>query len=1202
MIYGIKKKGYVAAILLILIFANPFYGLRANNISVSASAIKYNGMHDLNKSGTGNASFFINPGNTGLYYIPINISNRQNKATGVYQQNITINSTSYASYINGNWTNVFFQYGNGTRIDAWIESGANNDTNDTLVWVKLYSIPASSSITIYMVTGPKSDNYLSWNGYIGEAPEISLNKYNVYGKYDNGARVFNMYQNFTDLNGSSAWTNSSWAVNEYKTTASIFIDNGTSQYVGTANAGAYTYIDYNKPVNTASVVESYASMSFNTEYFSIVPIGLTEHIGAWNTSSTSSGANESGAGWIGDADPSATANSNIYALTTTTNSLNYFNKPTIAADSNYHVFSIFYPDNGSVSAGYNYTIIGSTDTAIPPLPLYLTTSYYLSKTPVPGSDYNHNLNIYWIRIRTYPPNGVMPSVSTGKVYTIPVAGITLNHNVIDLGQNTSVTMNITNGSKPYEWTLQKNETSSNLSYNISTKNSSFTYIFIPAASGNFTLYFNVTDNNGFMAMAVTHLQVNPRLNVSISLSSSNIYRRQTVYVTNTTSGGKKPYSYQYYVTPYTNLTINGNSITFNDTGRYKVTLNVTDSLGENATATRIVNVSRFLYNVTFREQGLKAGITWNVTFGGSSKSSNTSTITFYTPNGTYNITIKNVKGYNTSLSIKSITVDGSSSLINVSFSLINYTVTFTESGLTSNRVWTVTLNGTTKSSNTTNISFIENNGVYNYTVGNISNYIAVPYRGNVTVNGSNITVHIAYKLVMVINYYDVSFKEIGLPSSTSWTVTLNGTTKSGSGNEINFTEANGRSYTYGIMPVPGYRTTNYKGTVPVAGSNVTVTIKWNRMTYNITFVERGLSAGTNWSVTLNNNTLYSTVNSIVFAEPNGTYSYIINNISGYSSNGSGRVTVNGTSVNLTVSFESVPGNTSSSTGFSSSDINIILIVTVIIIVTVVLLYLIMRKKGIINKNNKIKSNKNVKSQPKNDKMMRGDTNNISQKNGIKIVNDNIAAPTDNTMNMSIKSTVTESMAHATHKHAMPKIIGTVKDESAGIPVAVSSAIPVDTDTGDAILKPEVKVSDANKISEKSDSGKTRDDNTSTSQVIQNVNINKETDEMDSSKNMNDDLITETARNDAEKSKEPPVTENAEISADKVEANPPVGGMDIIESDIPPDIKNAPEVTDNGSAVENAGSENIESAITDYNKNEVKKERRKGKHKGKNKNR
>ncbi len=108
--------------------------------------------------------------------------------------------------------------------------------------------------------------------------------------------------------------------------------------------------------------------------------------------------------------------------------------------------------------------------------------------------------------------------------------------------------------------------------------------------------------------------------------------------------------------------------------------------------------------------------------------------------------------------------------------------------------------------------------------------------------------------------------------------------------------------------------------------------------------------------------------------------------------------------------------------------------------------------------------------------------------------------------------------------------------------------------------------------------------------------------MDSSKNMNDDLITETARNDAEKSKEPPVTENAEISADKVEANPPVGGMDIIESDIPPDIKNAPEVTDNGSAVENAGSENIESTITDYNKNEVKKERRKGKHKGKNKNR
>ncbi|MEM3489441.1 MAG: hypothetical protein QXO75_07300, partial [Nitrososphaerota archaeon] len=43
--------------------------------------------------------------------------------------------------------------------------------------------------------------------------------------------------------------------------------------------------------------------------------------------------------------------------------------------------------------------------------------------------------------------------------------------------------------------------------------------------------------------------------------------------------------------------------------------------------------------------------------------------------------------------------------------------------------------------------------------------------------------------------------------------------------------------------------------------------------YSVTFTESGLPAGTSWSVTLNGVTLSSSSNSIVFSEPNGSYSY-----------------------------------------------------------------------------------------------------------------------------------------------------------------------------------------------------------------------------------------------------------------------------------------------------------------------------------------
>jgi hypothetical protein len=65
--------------------------------------------------------------------------------------------------------------------------------------------------------------------------------------------------------------------------------------------------------------------------------------------------------------------------------------------------------------------------------------------------------------------------------------------------------------------------------------------------------------------------------------------------------------------------------------------------------------------------------------------------------------------------------------------------------------------------------------------------------------------------------------------------------------------------------------------------------------YPITFDETGLPSGTNWSVTLRGTMNYSTTSSIGFMEPNGTFSYTVAHVPGYSSSITlGSVLVNGT--------------------------------------------------------------------------------------------------------------------------------------------------------------------------------------------------------------------------------------------------------------------------------------------------------------------
>jgi hypothetical protein len=185
------------------------------------------------------------------------------------------------------------------------------------------------------------------------------------------------------------------------------------------------------------------------------------------------------------------------------------------------------------------------------------------------------------------------------------------------------------------------------------------------------------------------------------------------------------------------------------------------------------------------------------------------------------------------------------------------------------------------------------------------NYSPSQSSGTLTVNGSNVNIGITFNLVT----YTITFTENGLPSGTSWSVTLNNITKTSTNATITISEPNG-TYFYIISGISGYRANAYSGTINVNGNQVVINITWTIITYPITITENGIPNGTSWSATLTgttfngqsiNVTLSSRNNTITFYEPNGTYAYTIHLPSGYQgSNTKGSINLSGNSATLTI--------------------------------------------------------------------------------------------------------------------------------------------------------------------------------------------------------------------------------------------------------------------------------------------------------------
>ena len=318
-----------------------------------------------------------------------------------------------------------------------------------------------------------------------------------------------------------------------------------------------------------------------------------------------------------------------------------------------------------------------------------------------------------------------------------------------------------------------------------------------------------------------------------------------------------------------------------------------------------ITFNQVRFKVTFTESGLPVGTSWWVNLSGTKNTSTSSSISFYEFNGSYSYAVLSpINGsygirYSSSQSSGSVTINGAPLSISIPYTTQYYlsiavsppgTGNISESSGWYNSQQQVSL----QASPNKNFQFISWSGTGSGGYSGTSSLATVTMKGpiNETANFGRI--------------YYVTFTESGLPSGTKWFVNVSGPRSySSSSTMISFPEVNG-TYSYAIVTDRRYETPVPAGSITIQGQNVSISVGFSLVTYQVEFIEIGLPSGQSWYVSLNGTTSPSTTNSsILFFMPNGTYPFSVSPVTGLIVEpDSGDVAVSGSNVVVNIVLQS----------------------------------------------------------------------------------------------------------------------------------------------------------------------------------------------------------------------------------------------------------------------------------------------------------
>ncbi len=310
------------------------------------------------------------------------------------------------------------------------------------------------------------------------------------------------------------------------------------------------------------------------------------------------------------------------------------------------------------------------------------------------------------------------------------------------------------------------------------------------------------------------------------------------------------------------------------------------------------------YNVTFDGNGLPSGSSWSVTLDGTTLTTTGTQINFQLMNGTYYYKVDKPSIYSASPIDGLALVFGENIVKDVTFSLIEYQITFTQTGHPAGESWSVDLSGQVKSTTGNSISYMMPNGTYSYTVSGNPHYKAIPSPGTALVDGANTVEPVKF----VLGYFTATFTQTGLPSGSGWSVIINGISYGGSGSTLSVELPNG-TYEYTLVAPTGYTASSESGLIVVFGSPLSESVQFTELTYTLSFNANGLKSGTQWGVNFSGQLVNTTSSSLSFVVKDGNYSYQILKTNGYTVQQTpGYVLVNGANASVSVNYTVIPNH------------------------------------------------------------------------------------------------------------------------------------------------------------------------------------------------------------------------------------------------------------------------------------------------------
>src|SRR5579875_2775238 len=324
------------------------------------------------------------------YYIPVTLTNNQSTATpSNFTVSISVNQSTYSSYLASNLSNINWQDGAGNILNSWREAGTSNTGTNGLWWVNLgtLTISANSTLTIYLCFYATSQNVLNTTN-TGVAPQLTT----PYAQYDNGTSVFKWYENFagtslpSDMSAVAIGT-STYSVNNGLTINPGASGDGTVIYKTTGLASP-VYLDC---LVTAVSGSNYALMGQQTA----TPTSQSTN-GIW-TSLNSSYQWFAGNGTTYaqiELDSSDTPSTVLAGVTSS--------PPAIISGA--------WSATGTEQRMLNYGNAGTgTDSTLTlPATIYPELTGY-------GNGGSSSQTWQWFRARLYPPNNAMPAATFGSI-------------------------------------------------------------------------------------------------------------------------------------------------------------------------------------------------------------------------------------------------------------------------------------------------------------------------------------------------------------------------------------------------------------------------------------------------------------------------------------------------------------------------------------------------------------------------------------------------------------------------------------------------------------------------------------------------------------------------------------------------------------------------------------------------------------------